>query len=202
MHKLSIDNFRSLDERDIVDNPYVSRDEYRVLFDIIESNDIKNILEIGVSYGRTSRNILKNFSKIERYIGVDVDEFHSFEKIPSQVTERPSCPGEFALSLNDSRFEIFLFPNGIEDLKGFDGFFDLVIIDGDHSYSGVKKDTSFAKKLIRKNGFIFWHDYDNLAGVNKFIDEYNSSDSVVFVRGCRCCYDQIFGTVIRQSKKR
>ncbi|GAB1444072.1 hypothetical protein MASR2M39_29180 [Ignavibacteriales bacterium] len=38
--------------------------------------------------------------------------------------------------------------------------FDLIFIDGDHSYTGVLKDTQNAFKLLKnKNSIIVWHDY-------------------------------------------
>jgi hypothetical protein len=45
------------------------------------------------------------------------------------------------------------------------GKFDLIFIDGDHSYEGVKKDTENAfKSLKNENSIIVWHDYSNLTG--------------------------------------
>lgn len=40
------------------------------------------------------------------------------------------------------------------------GKFDLIFIDGDHTYNGVKSDTSNVfKHLIHENSIIVWHDY-------------------------------------------
>lgn len=36
---------------------------------------------------------------------------------------------------------------------------DLIYIDGDHRYSGVKNDILLAKKLVKKGGIISGHDY-------------------------------------------
>ena len=38
------------------------------------------------------------------------------------------------------------------------GHFDLVFIDGDHSYEGVLRDTELIKNIIDKEGVICWHD--------------------------------------------
>lgn len=46
------------------------------------------------------------------------------------------------------------------DFKKLDKKFDLIFIDGDHHYEGVKKDTETAFKLLKdKNSVIVWHDY-------------------------------------------
>ena len=40
-----------------------------------------------------------------------------------------------------------------------DKTFDIVFIDGDHSYDNVKNDIEIALKYTRPNGFIMLHDY-------------------------------------------
>ena len=40
--------------------------------------------------------------------------------------------------------------------------FDMIYIDGDHRYAGIKHDILQAKRLIRKDGVIAGHDYDLL----------------------------------------
>lgn len=63
-----------------------------------------------------------------------------------------------------------------------DGFFDLVFIDGDHSYRGVKEDIENYAPKVKKGGYIGGHDYANFDGdwkfgvsvcqaVNEFIEE-------------------------------
>lgn len=59
--------------------------------------------------------------------------------------------------------------------------FDVMYIDGDHSYQGVKVDLALAKQLVKKNGLICGHDYEmNPAktsnnynfGVKQAVDEF------------------------------
>jgi len=47
------------------------------------------------------------------------------------------------------------------------GPFDMVLIDGDHSREGVRKDTRLARELIAENGAICWHDANPK---EKFVD--------------------------------
>jgi hypothetical protein len=51
------------------------------------------------------------------------------------------------------------------DFSGL-GTFDLVFIDGDHTYEGVRNDTEkvFAN-CIKQDTIVFWHDYADKAGV-------------------------------------
>lgn len=53
---------------------------------------------------------------------------------------------------------------------------DLLFIDGDHSYEGVKQDFAMYSKLVRDGGVIAFHDIapgdtDRAGGVHKFWDE-------------------------------
>jgi len=41
------------------------------------------------------------------------------------------------------------------------GSYDLIFIDADHSYAGVKHDTELMLPLVAHNGFLVWHDYAN-----------------------------------------
>jgi hypothetical protein len=38
--------------------------------------------------------------------------------------------------------------------------FDVIYIDGDHSYQGVKDDLALAKKIVKRGGLICGHDYE------------------------------------------
>jgi len=50
--------------------------------------------------------------------------------------------------------------------------FDVVYIDGNHEYDYVKRDILNYQKLIKPNGFITGHDYeDGWPGVEKAVDE-------------------------------
>lgn len=41
------------------------------------------------------------------------------------------------------------------------GAYDLIFIDADHAYAGVKNDTELVLPLVSPNGYIVWHDYAN-----------------------------------------
>jgi hypothetical protein len=54
-----------------------------------------------------------------------------------------------------------------------DGHFDLVFIDGDHSFEGVREDIEAWWPKVRKGGWIGGHDYlktGNFPGVHKAVD--------------------------------
>ncbi|TFF99080.1 MAG: class I SAM-dependent methyltransferase [Promethearchaeota archaeon] len=57
---------------------------------------------------------------------------------------------------------------------------DVLFIDGDHSYEGVKQDFEMYAPLVKKNGLIVFHDIvvipsDQNCNVNKFWEEIKKS---------------------------
>jgi hypothetical protein len=69
-------------------------------------------------------------------------------------------------------------------------YFDLIYIDGDHSYEGVKKDLNISLLKIKNGGFIFGHDYSPtkfpqvVRAVDEFCVENNLSISYLTNDGC------------------
>jgi hypothetical protein len=62
-----------------------------------------------------------------------------------------------------------------------DSYYDIVYIDGDHSYAGVKRDLESALRKVKNGGYIMGHDYEmnmNKArnvydfGVKRAVDEF------------------------------
>jgi hypothetical protein len=62
-----------------------------------------------------------------------------------------------------------------------DNTYDIIYIDGDHSYEGVKRDITIAFNKIKPNGYIMGHDYEmNMKkaknyydfGVKRAVDEF------------------------------
>lgn len=109
---------------------------------------IRSYLEIGVKYGGTfviTVEYLSRFGSIERAVGVDANY------CPSLVRYRRMNPRASFEQLNtrDPRFE---------RLVQEAGWFDLVLIDGDHEEEGCRKDFEIVRS--RANVLVF-HDIVN-----------------------------------------
>lgn len=50
-------------------------------------------------------------------------------------------------------------------------YFDMIFIDGDHTYEAVKKDYHLWKPKVRPGGILCGHDYHSYVGVKQAIDE-------------------------------
>ena len=56
----------------------------------------------------------------------------------------------------------------------------LVLIDGDHTYSGIKRDWEHFYPMVEKGGYILVHDYDSpyFPDVTNFLDKLDSEECV------------------------
>lgn len=57
-----------------------------------------------------------------------------------------------------------------------DASFDMVYVDGAHDPASVQRDTAQAKRLVRRGGFIAWHDANRTAvrcAINDFVGSAN-----------------------------
>ena len=49
---------------------------------------------------------------------------------------------------------------------------DFLFIDASHTYENCKNDSYNGHKMLKKNGIIFWHDYNGWPGVTEALNEY------------------------------
>jgi len=69
---------------------------------------------------------------------------------------------------------------------------DLIFIDGGHNYTCVKSDSEKAFKMIKKGGYIFWHDYNvikkSCKDVVKYIHEISETKKIFHIKNTSLCY--------------
>ncbi len=70
-----------------------------------------------------------------------------------------------------------------------DDYFDVIYIDGDHSYEGVSIDLNLARKKVKPGGIISGHDYafnflPVMRAVNDFIAQNNLKIDFITLDGC------------------
>jgi hypothetical protein len=65
------------------------------------------------------------------------------------------------------------------------GNFDLVFIDGSHSYDYVISDTNNALAHVRPGGVLIWHDYVMLKDASTALDDFPGAINVRQVAGTR-----------------
>lgn len=125
------------------------------------------VLEIGSFRGRTALNIIYNFPNIKlytfdlpenftdqknlKYKLIESDKFQAFHKEKNELKKKYN---DFFSKINSIEGD-----SATYDFSNFDNFFDIIIIDGSHKYENVVIDSENAIKMIKKDGFIIWHDY-------------------------------------------
>ena len=142
-------------------------DEARSLFNkLIVLPESSNILEVGVQYGR-SFSVMLQVGKVKKFNITAIDNFceENGEDIFNVFTDNVAkCNYEYVLIKKNSN-------EAHTDVE--DNHFDLIHIDADHTYEGVKLDIINYLPKLKKGGFICFHDYarDSLPGVFQAVNE-------------------------------
>jgi len=130
------------------------------------------VIEVGSYMGRSTL-ALAEYS--EYVISVDnwkgprevvlSDEFRStlYQKFTSNLATYISVGRVIPLRINCRELTVDKLPR--------QPLFDMVFIDGDHSYESVCFDIKFWKPLIRKGGLICGHDYVYISDVSQAVKE-------------------------------
>jgi len=137
---------------------------WEIIKELIPQYDIKSIVEIGVLKGENASNILEAFPDMQ-YIGVD-----PYMPAIDNVNYEHEKNKQKAQAIFD-RYPNAQLKIGVSTDFEWTESYDLVFIDGDHSYEGCNADIIFWK--TRYNKIIAGHDYSNGAfkGVRKAVDE-------------------------------
>ena len=107
----------------------------------------------------------------------------------------------------DCKSKISIIKNKTDILRSYDGnTFDMIYIDADHSYEGVKRDLEISYKKVKNGGYIMGHDYEQNFkktknvynhGVKKAVDEFCINfDQEVSVKGMDGCVS--YGILIKK----
>ena len=162
----------------------IPKEYSNVLFEIKKIHP-KSYLEIGIGNGGswlTYSYLLKNTLQIShavdnlayaKFIRQKTDDFHT---IKSYLRKHIS---EVEFYNTDSK--LFLDAN--------DNLYDVIFIDGDHSYEGVKNDFIKSIRHVKKGGIVIFHDIISIGspGVAKFWREFKNDYShkeFIFSKTC------------------
>lgn len=117
--------------------------------------------EIGVAYGDFSQVVLDLLAPAI----FDAYDLFSFQEIPETAkrlggkSHAVFYADRFRGEVNSGRMRLFVGDSSRELQKVSDGFYDMIYIDGDHSYEGVKRDTDEALEKLRPDGILIFNDY-------------------------------------------
>jgi len=161
--------------------PLQIKDEISTLLKILEFNKPQTILEIGTSNGGSLYLFCKVATSDATIISIDLSdgefggELYPNWKIPFyQSFKEPNQKLYLIRENSHDQKAINLTKNFLQEKK-----FDLIFIDGDHTYEGVKKDFEMYSSLLNEDGIIVFHDINKTikenVGVPKLWNEIKSN---------------------------
>ena len=157
----------------------------------VRHNRPSSILEVGVRYGRTAERLINAAINVEpstSYTGVDLFKEAYAESIARREISQEPESSQWVQRRLESRFpsaDISLIQGDsiavLPELKA--SSFDLIFIDGGHSYETCLQDILNAQRLIAPGGAIFLDDFTDFwgstyggVGVNMALRDSHSSD--------------------------
>ena len=162
----------------------------------------KTIFEFGTCSGKTTYLMALNSPENAKIISLtlkpenlsNIEKNNLDNKISFRNIIKESIYKNFLFtgSKLENKIEV-IFQNSLDfDETQYNNFFDLIFIDGGHTYSVVKSDTKKAFKMINKNGIILWHDYvpgkTSAKDVVKLINEISQEKRIYNIQDTSLCY--------------
>tara|TARA_S200000501_G_scaffold333504_1_gene336918 strand:- start:1378 stop:2163 length:786 start_codon:yes stop_codon:yes gene_type:complete len=101
---------------------------------------------------------------------------------------------KFLFSDTDAEKKInVIFENSLNfDENKYHNTFDLIFIDGGHTYSIVKNDSEKSFRMLKDNGIILWHDYvpgkESAKNVVKYLNEISNEKNLFHIRNTSLCF--------------
>ncbi len=128
-----------------------------MLYEIVFESNAQNVLEIGVRQGQSTRTTLSAMWEKKSGLLTTID----LGDRSSRFKEMPELLPYWKQIIGDShKQEIFDQVSNV--------VYDILVIDGDHTYEGSKKDFEMYSPLVKKGGYILMHDITNSnEGVSK-----------------------------------
>jgi predicted O-methyltransferase YrrM len=124
--------------------------EFAALIRLVSKRELNVVLEIGTAHGGTYWTWCRLATPAAHLVSID---FPGNDEWSSRVRTYPRPTQTQTLIRADSHD-----PQTVRSLGGLRATVDLLFIDGDHSYGGVRADFENYAPLVRPGGLIAFHD--------------------------------------------
>ena len=173
---------------------YTSGENLSVLLTLVKFTQAQKVLEMFCNRGDTAAEIAATLHAPSVFAGdvcrgLERPLSRSEEVLP--MSEVGSSFGKFGPEASKRITAIAGDRPALEKFYRENAPYDLVYVDGNHTWRGVADDTKLALELVRCGGTVVWDDYWYCCpDVMSYIDLLNRrvEDRIVFVRGTRMCY--------------
>lgn len=120
----------------------------------------RNFLEIGSAAGGNTY-LFNHFFNFDNITIID-DNQHKKHRLRKEILKDINYREFIGDSHSQEAFDF---------LESVQLNYDIIFVDGDHSYVGVKKDVEMCKQFLNYNGFLILHDTLFCSGVKQLSDE-------------------------------
>lgn len=150
---------------------------YEWLYDrfVEDAKDGDAIVEIGSWFGKSTKYLsdkIVDSKKDLKLICIDTFKGTQNEELHLQIVGGDSIYQDFYNNVENSNLTVIK-ENSHEASKLFNnGSINYLMIDGDHSYDGVKRDIQDYFYKVKPGGIISGDDYQAFEGVRKAVDEF------------------------------
>ena len=163
----------------------------------------KNIFEFGTCSGKTTALFALNSPSESRIYSVTLNpadlsslSFGKNQDVKAALNnvKKESIYDQFIFTNMSIKNKInIIFEDSTRvNVDEFENLMDLIFIDGGHNYSCVKNDSEKSFKMIKDEGYIFWHDYNVLKksckDVVKYIHEISKIKKIFHIKNTSLCY--------------
>ena len=146
----------------------------------------KRILEIGTFDGFTALNLAANLEEQCEVCTLDLpEEDQNLRSTILNATEANLLGTKFLGEPEAHKIRQFRADSGTMDWNSFGPPFDMILIDGCHTYSYVKSDSANALRHLRPGGILIWHDYGFIPDVSRAVDELAREYPISAITGTR-----------------
>jgi predicted O-methyltransferase YrrM len=157
-------------------------EEYVEYLWFLKTINLKSYLNVGIGNGGSFMVESYIQSNCKRCVAVDNTSYGKFTNI-NNINARLTW-----LKENTDKSIEFFNMNSSDFFKSNTEKFDIIFIDGDHTYNGVKQDYENALNFINNGGYIIFHDIGSAQceGVVRIWNEIKNENSKEFIFSTVC----------------